>query len=83
MWPLAADQRRRFALMLARVKRKGAGRLRGARTLEQLVADGLELGEGASVAPGAYVDPNRPWLITIGDESIISDFATITAHGPR
>ena len=63
--------------------RRAINDLRGRQTLEQLIADGLELGERASVAPRAYLDPGRPWLITIGDDAVISDFAIIMAHDPR
>ncbi len=83
MWSWVDEWRRRPGLRLARLRRQGADRLRGARTLEQLVADGLELGEGASVDRGAYLDTGRPWLITIGEQSVISDFAVIMAHDAR
>lgn len=81
MRPVTAG--RQPGMVLARLRRQAADRLRGARTLDQLLADGLQLGEGASVARGAYLDPGRPWLITIGEESVISAFAVIMAHDPR
>lgn len=65
------------------LKRQVLGRLRGDRRLEQLVAEGLELGKRVSVGRRAYLDPGRPWLITIGDESIIADFAIVMTHDPR
>lgn len=67
----------------APLKRRVIGKLRGERTLEQLLAEGLALGEGASVARRAYIDPGCPWLIAIGDESVISDFVIITTRDPR
>jgi len=66
-----------------RLQRTALAKLRGERTLEQLVADGLEVGRDAAVARRAYVDPTNPSLITIGEESIISDFAIIMTQDPR
>jgi acetyltransferase-like isoleucine patch superfamily enzyme len=70
---------------LGRPTRRIIDRLRGEHTLEQLVAEGLQLGERVSVARRAYLDPGRPWLIELGDDCVISDFAIILAHepGPR
>jgi maltose O-acetyltransferase len=66
-----------------RLRRTALAKLRGERTLEQLVADGLELGKDASVARRAYLDPTNPSLITIGEESIVSDFAIIMTQDQR
>lgn len=65
-----------------RLTRRAIAHMRGEQMLEQLVADGLQLGERASVAPRAYLDPGRPWLIAIGEDSVVSDFAIIMAHDP-
>jgi acetyltransferase-like isoleucine patch superfamily enzyme len=70
-------------MSVARLTRRVLGKLRGRPTLEQLAADGLELGDGVTVAPRAYLDPSRPWLISIGEESTISDFAIVMTHDPR
>jgi carbonic anhydrase/acetyltransferase-like protein (isoleucine patch superfamily) len=77
--------RRGSSLSVRQLTRRMIDHLHGEQTLEQLVAEGLQLGERVSVAPRAYLDPDRPWLITIGDESVISDFAIILAHhhGPK
>lgn len=80
---LATHHGPRSGFGVAQLKRRVVAKLRGERTLEQLIAEGLELGEGASVARRAYLDPGRPWLITIGDESIVSDFAIVMTHDPR
>jgi maltose O-acetyltransferase len=67
---------------MARLTRRVRDQLRGEQTLERLLTGGLQLGEGASVSPRAYLDPGRPWLITIGDQSVISEFAIVMAHDP-
>jgi acetyltransferase-like isoleucine patch superfamily enzyme len=78
-----ADHYLRSHFSVSRVTRRIADQLRGSPTLEQLIVDGLELGEGASVGPHAYLETGPPCLITIGDESIISDFAIIATKAPR
>ena len=65
-----------------RPMRRIINRVRGERPLTQLVAEGLHLGERVTVGRRAYLDRGRPWLITIGDECVISDFAIIMAHDP-
>jgi maltose O-acetyltransferase len=78
-----ADHYLRSGSALARRARRIADQLRGAPTLSQLVAEGLELGEGASVGRHAYLETGQPWLISIGAESIISDFSIITTQDAR
>ena len=65
---------------LSRWKRRIADRARGQVTPERLVAQGLELGEGAFISRTAYIDPGHPWLITIGDWATISGGVIILAH---
>jgi maltose O-acetyltransferase len=60
--------------------RRALARARGEADLESLVAQGLDLGEGAYVARGAHIDTGRPWLITIGDEAVLSPGASVLAH---
>jgi maltose O-acetyltransferase len=45
-----------------------------------LIAQGLHVGEGARVAFNAYIDPNQPWLITIGAGAGISPYAKVLTH---
>jgi maltose O-acetyltransferase len=70
----------RGAAVLSRVKRWSAARLRGQIVVNRLVAQGLELGRAVYIAPTAYIDPGHPWLIHIGDESLIGPWAIVLAH---
>ena len=63
-----------------RLKRMITDRLRGNRSIERHLRDGLELEEGAFVAVEAWLDPVRPWLITIGADTFISTFVTNLTH---
>lgn len=65
---------------LSGLRRRTAALVRGERTIERLRAEGLQLGEGAFVAADAWLDPGRPWLITIGADSFIDVFAAILTH---
>lgn len=56
--------------------------LRGDVTVDRLVADGLQLGRNVSIGRGVYLDHGRPWLISIGDDSVVSMSAVIFAHDP-
>jgi maltose O-acetyltransferase len=55
-------------------------RMRGDQNLDQLVARGLELGEGSFIARTVYLDPGHPWLITIGDGAGLSPGVIVLAH---
>jgi len=55
-------------------------RLRGQVAPDRLVAQGLRLGRAVYVAPSAYLDAGHPWLIEIGDESLVGPGATVLAH---
>lgn len=63
-----------------RLKRRLANRLRGNRSLERHLREGLQLGERAFVAEEAFLDPGHTWLITIGADSFISPYVLILAH---
>lgn len=62
------------------IVRRGLDRLRGDVSVARLVAAGLDLGRDVFIARGAYLDRGRPWLISIGDESVIAPFAVVLAH---
>lgn len=55
-------------------------RLRGQQNVERLVALGLEVGERSFISDGVYIDPGRPWLVSIGEDTIIAPFAMLFAH---
>ena len=61
-------------------KRRLVQRLRGETSLERLVAQGLRVGRGAQIDRGVYLDAGHPWLIDIGDESVLSFGAIVLAH---
>jgi maltose O-acetyltransferase len=66
--------------VLSRLKRRVVGRVRGQVDVNRLVAQGLELGRAVYVAPTAYLDAGHPWLIRIGDESLVGPWAIVLAH---
>jgi maltose O-acetyltransferase len=55
-------------------------RLRGHVDPKRLVRQGLRLGTGVYIAPGATIDPRHCWLISIGDESALAPGVHILAH---
>lgn len=57
-------------------------RMRGQPDQRQLVAAGLRLGEGAFIARPTYIDPSRPWLVTIGEHSTLAPFVVVMVHDP-
>lgn len=63
-----------------RLLRRPVLRLRGVADTGQLVRDGLHLGDNVSIAAGVYIDSGHPWLITIGDGSVIAPRVMIFAH---
>jgi maltose O-acetyltransferase len=60
--------------------RRVVNRLRGRLVVDRLVADGLKLGRNVFIAPTVYLDPGRPWLISIGDDCVIAPNAVILVH---
>jgi acetyltransferase-like isoleucine patch superfamily enzyme len=65
---------------VSRLRRRILARVRGHVDVSRLVARGLVLGHGVYVAPTAYVDPGRPWLIEVGDETMIGPCVIVLAH---
>jgi maltose O-acetyltransferase len=62
------------------MKRRVARRLRGEVNVDRLVAEGLRLGRDVYVAPTAYLDAGQPWLIEIGDETLVGPWVIVLAH---
>jgi maltose O-acetyltransferase len=75
-WPAARALRE----TLERISRRGLQRLRGEQNVDRLVAAGLELGRRTFIARGVYLDPNHPWLITIGDDTGLSPGTIVMVH---
>jgi len=48
--------------------------------VSRLVAQGLVVGRAVYVAPTAYLDAGHPWLIEIGDETLVGPWAIVLAH---
>lgn len=55
-------------------------RLRGVMHPARLVRLGLRLGNAVFIADTVYIDAGHPWLITIGDDSVIAQRAMIFTH---
>src|SRR5437764_5772991 len=62
---------------IRRMARRALDRLRGGLNIDRLVAEGLELGRDVSIARNVYLDPGRPWLISIGDGSVLAPFVVV------
>ena len=76
--PVNAAKHARAAL--SRLKGRTLMRVRGQVAADRLVAQGLELGRAAYVAPTAYLDVGHPWLIQIGDETLVGPWVIVLAH---
>jgi maltose O-acetyltransferase len=55
-------------------------RLRGVNDPLRLVRAGLQLGKGVFLADGVFIDSGHPWLISIGDDSVIAPRVMIFTH---
>jgi maltose O-acetyltransferase len=65
---------------LERFKRQAVSRLRGQPSIDRLVAQGLQLGEGTHISHAVYVDGLHPWLISIGDYATLSPYVAVITH---
>jgi maltose O-acetyltransferase len=65
---------------LDRAKRRAVGRLRGEQNVERLVAQGLQLGSGVYIGQGVFLDAGHPWLISIGEGSVITSGSVVLTH---
>lgn len=63
-----------------RFRRRIVRRLRGWPNLEALERDGLQIGHNVFVGGGTILDPDFAFLISIGDDSIISLGVIVLAH---
>ena len=71
---------RRMRTKLEPMRRHALQRVRGQVNVDRLVAEGLELGKGAFIGQGVYIDAGNPWLISIGDDAMITAGAVVLAH---
>jgi maltose O-acetyltransferase len=75
-----ANPGERSRAALSRLRRWTAARIRGQLILNRLVGQGLQLGRAVYVAPTAFLDPGHPWLIEIGEETLVGPWAIVLAH---
>jgi maltose O-acetyltransferase len=54
--------------------------LRGELNVDHLVAQGLELGQGVFIGRRVYLDTGHPWLISIGDNAVLTAGTVVLAH---
>lgn len=66
-------------MLLRRIYRFLTRRLQGSE-LDRLVAEGMKVGEGVVIEPGAIIDGGMPWLIEMGDGSGLAPMAYLLAH---
>jgi maltose O-acetyltransferase len=62
------------------LRRRLLQRIRGEVDVARLVAEGLELGTGAYIGQGVFLDAGHPWLISIGENSVITSGTVVLAH---
>jgi maltose O-acetyltransferase len=55
-------------------------RLRGEQDVKSLVAQGLELGPNVYIGQRVFLDAGNPWLITIGEGSVLTSGTVVLAH---
>jgi maltose O-acetyltransferase len=79
MW-MFDSARERSRTALSRYARRAVMRARGQVDVDRLVAQGLRLGQGVYIAPSAYLDAGHPWLIEIGDQTLVGPWAIVLAH---
>jgi maltose O-acetyltransferase len=68
------------ALLDVPLVRRALCRLRGRPDLARLEREGLTLGRRVTIEARTHIDPDFPWLIAIGDETVVSLGVTILAH---
>jgi maltose O-acetyltransferase len=66
--------------MVESAKRQAVRRIRGELNIERLVAQGLDLGPRTYIGRGVYIDAGHPWLISIGEGSVVTAGAIVLAH---
>jgi maltose O-acetyltransferase len=80
---IASSARRALRSLWARgqpLKRRLLQRIRGETDVERLVSQGLELGARAYIGQGVFLDAGHPWLISIGEDSVITSGTVVLAH---
>lgn len=65
---------------LERLSQRAIDRLRGEPSIERMVAEGLQLGEGTHIAHPIYFDRLHPWLITIDDHATLAPYVAVVTH---
>jgi maltose O-acetyltransferase len=48
--------------------------------IDRLVAEGLELGPRVYIGRGVYLDARNPWLISIGEDSVLTSGVIVLVH---
>lgn len=66
--------------MLQRLRQRAIDRLRGEANIEQMVAQGLQLGKGTHIGRPVLFDRGRPWLITIDDYATLGVGVIVITH---
>lgn len=55
-------------------------RARGQADPERLQAAGMDIGARVQITGGVYLDPGFPWLISIGDDTVLSPDVIVLVH---
>jgi maltose O-acetyltransferase len=71
---------RRLRELLEPAVRRALHRVRGEQNVERLVAQGLQLGPRTFIGQGVTIDAGHPWLISIGEDSVLTSGTVVLAH---
>ena len=55
-------------------------KIKNKKFLENLIRDGLQLGENVTIMQGGFIDPSHCFLISIGDNTTIAPNVRLIAH---
>jgi len=76
----AAWRLRRLLIAVRRFLRRPILRLRGVDDPARLVRLGMKRGRGVFISDSAYIDSGHPWLLSIGEDSVIAQRVMIFTH---
>ncbi|HWJ80101.1 MAG TPA: DapH/DapD/GlmU-related protein [Niallia sp.] len=66
--------------MIKLIFRKIKAKIKGERTIEDLIRNGLKLGKNVNIQPGVLFDYGHCWLISIGDNCTLAPRVHVLAH---
>lgn len=71
-----------FSNTLRALRQRTLDKIRDEPSMDWLVEHGMHLGVGTHIAHPIYFDRLHPWLISIGDNVLLSPYVAIVTHDP-